>query len=339
MSVNKPIDLMPLIQEAWEFIRRMESMGYVIRTPLYRSERLSSNGLNVYLKLENLQRSGSFKVRGVFFAVHKYMRDGYEHFLTVSTGNHAVALAYVASVLRVRATVVVPETTPRSKVEDMEKYGAEVIKYGKSYVEAEKKALEISSSDPKIKLIHTFNDYYIIAGHTTIGLEILEDLPSVDAILIPLGGGALPAGVSYLVRHVKPSIKVYGVQPENAPFYALSLKEGKPVVLSNIETIADGLASRPGEIPFEYIRRYLDGVLLVNEYDIERAIYVLLKYEHIIAEGAGAIAIGPIINGDLVKKLGQGDVYNVVAVITGSHIDVERLRKILENEKAYESRT
>ncbi|WP_243676080.1 threonine/serine dehydratase [Vulcanisaeta distributa] len=294
MSVAGFIDLMPLIQEAWDFIRRMESLGYVIRTPLYRSEFLSGNGLNVYLKLENLQRGGgSFKVRGgVFFAVHRYMREGYEHFLTVSTGNHAVALAYVANVLRVKATVVVPETTPKSKVEDMERHGAEVIKYGRSYVEAEKKALEIVSGNPRIKLVHTFNDHYIIAGHATIGLEILEDLPSVDAVLIPLGGGALPAGVSYLMRHVKPGVKVYGVQPESAPFYVLSLKEGRPVVLNDIRTIADGLASRPGEIPFEYIRRYLNDVFLVNEEDIMRAIYLLLKYEHVVAEGgAGAIAI------------------------------------------------
>ena len=337
MGTNYFIDLMPLIQEAWEFIKRMESLGYVIRTPLYKSEYLSGNGLNVYLKLENLQRSGSFKVRGVFFAVHKYMRDGYEHFLTVSTGNHAVALAYVASILRVRATVVVPETTPRSKVEDMERYGAEVIKYGKSYIEAEKKALEIVSGNPRIKLVHTFNDHYIIAGHATIGLEILEDLPNVDVILIPLGGGALPAGVSYLLRHIKPDTKVYGVQPENAPFYVLSLREGKPVVLNDIRTIADGLASRPGEIPFEYIRRYLNGVLLVSEGDIERSIYLLLKYEHVVAEGAGAIAIGPIINGDLIKRFGQSGVHNVVAVITGSHIDVDRLRSILENERIYET--
>ncbi|ADN51856.1 threonine ammonia-lyase [Vulcanisaeta distributa] len=325
------VDLMSLIWEAWEFIKRMELLGYVIRTPLYRSEYLSGNDLNVYLKLENLQRSGSFKVRGVIFAVHKYMREGYEHFLTVSTGNHAVALAYVANILRVKATVVVPETTPRSKVEDMERYGAEVIKYGRSYVEAEKRALEIVSSNPRIKLVHTFNDHYIIAGHATIGLEILEELPNVNAILIPLGGGALPAGVSYLMRHIKPDVRVYGVQPESAPFYVLSLKEGKPVVLSDIKTIADGLASRPGEIPFEYIRRYLDNVLLVSEGDIERAIYLLLKYEHVVAEGAGAIAIGPIINGDLIRRLNQRGAYNVVAIITGSHIDIDRLRKILEN--------
>ncbi len=330
MGDNVIIDLMPLIQEAWEFIRRMESLGHVIRTPLYRSEFLSGNGLNVYLKLENLQRGGSFKIRGVFFAVHRYMRDGYEHFLTVSTGNHAVALAYVANVLRVKATVVVPETTPRSKVEDMERYGAEVIKYGRSYVEAERGALEIVSSNPRIKLVHTFNDHYIIAGHATIGLEILEDLPSVNAILIPLGGGALPAGVSYLMRHVKPSVKVYGVQPESAPFYALSLKEGKPVVLNNIRTIADGLASRPGEIPFEYIRRYLSGVCLVSEDSIEKAIYLLLRHEHVVAEGAGAIAIGPIINGDLTKGFDQGNTGNVVAVITGSHIDMDRLRNLIE---------
>ncbi|BDR93441.1 threonine ammonia-lyase [Vulcanisaeta souniana] len=330
MSGNGIIDLMPLIQEAWDFTRRMESLGHVIRTPIYRSEFLSSNDLNVYLKLENLQRGGSFKIRGVFFAVHRYMRDGYEHFLTVSTGNHAVALAYVANVLKVRATVVVPETTPRAKVEDMERYGAEVIKYGRSYVEAERKALEIVSGNPRIKLVHTFNDYYIIAGHATIGLEILEDLPSVNAILIPLGGGALPAGVSYLMRHVKPDVKVYGVQPESAPFYVLSLKEGRPVVLSDIRTIADGLASRPGEIPFEYIRRYLGGIYLVGENNIEKAIYLLLKHEHVVAEGAGAIAIGPVINGNLAKDFGQGNTGNVVAVITGSHIDMERLRSIIE---------
>ncbi len=330
MGGNGIIDLMPLIQEAWDFIKRIEMLGYIIRTPLYKSEFLSDNGLNVYLKLENLQKGGSFKVRGVFFAVYKYMREGYEHFLTVSTGNHAVALAYVTNVLKVKATVVVPETTPRSKIDNMERYGAEVIKYGKSYVDAERKALEIVSSNPRIKLVHTFNDYYIVAGHATIGLEVLEDLPNVDIMLIPLGGGALPAGVSYLMRYVKPGTKVYGIQPESAPFYALSLREGKPVILSDIKTIADGLASRPGEIPFEYIRRYLDGVFLVNEEDIKRAIYLLLKYEHIVAEGAGAIAIGPIINGDLAKDFGQSNTGNVVAIITGSHIDMERLRNLIE---------
>ncbi|MGC8543377.1 MAG: threonine ammonia-lyase [Vulcanisaeta sp.] len=330
MGSNGIIDLMPLIQEAWDFIKRIEMLGYIIRTPLYKSEFLSDNGLNVYLKLENLQKGGSFKVRGVFFAVHRYMRDGYEHFLTVSTGNHAVALAYVANALKVRATVVVPETTPRTKVEDMERYGAEVTRYGRSYVDAERKALEIVSSNPRIKLVHTFNDYYIVAGHATIGLEVLEDLPSVNAILIPLGGGALPAGVSYLMRHVKPDVKVYGVQPESAPFYVLSLKEGKPIVLSDIRTIADGLASRPGEIPFEYIRRYLGGVYLVSEDNIEKAIYLLLRHEHIVAEGAGAIAIGPIINGDLAKDFGQSNTGNVVAIITGSHIDMERLRNLIE---------
>lgn len=313
-----------------DFIKRQQALGHVLRTPLYRADWLSRDGIDIFLKLENLQRSGSFKVRGVFFAVYKYLEDGYEHFLTVSTGNHAVALAYVANVLKVKGTVVVPKTTPRSKVEDMERYGAEVIMYGNSYLEAEKKAMEIIADNPKIKLIHTFNDYYIIAGHATLGLEILEDLPTVEAILIPLGGGALPAGVSYLMRRLKPSVKVYGVQPETAPFYLLSLKEGRPVVLENIRTIADGLASRPGEIPFEYIRRYLADVLLVDEEVIERAIYLLLKNEHIIAEGAGAIAIGPILNG-IVDRLG---VRRIVAIITGSHIDTERIGNIISKYSA-----
>lgn len=312
-----------------------ERIGNLVkRTPLVHSEFLSDFcGGEVYLKLENLQITNSFKIRG---ALNKMLHLSTEEMkrgvITASSGNHALAVAVSADKLDLSAKIVVPRNTPKLKIERIKKYDVELILHGDVYDEAEQKAIELAKEEG-LTFISSYNDKMVIAGQGTIGLEILEDLPGVDTVIVPVGGGGLISGISIAIKSIKPSVQIIGVQSEASPVMYESLKAGKIVDVEIRESIAEGLSGgiERGSITFEIVQKYVDDLVLVKEETIRKAIYLLWKEEKLVAEGAGAAAIAPIIeNKDLFRKK------TVVSVISGGNIDDELFRNILDSETKLE---
>lgn len=323
----------PPLEEAVDIIKEQQRRGLIHRTPLLRSESLSrSLSGDVYLKLEALQKTGSFKIRGAYYAMYKYIAEGYKRFITASAGNHAQGVAYAAQLHGVEATVVMPSGTPWLKVKKTMDYGAKVILWGESYYEAEKKAMELLS--PEVKFLHAYNDPYVIAGQGTIGVEILEDLPDVDYVVVPIGGGGLISGIAYAIKRARPRARIYGVQAKGAPSVYLSLKEGRIITLESVDTIADGIAvKRPGEITMEFIQKYVDDVVLVDDNEIADAIYFLAERSRVLAEGAGAAAVAALLAGRIKERGGRG-----VAVVSGGNIDATVLVRVLNKVMARQGR-
>ncbi|MGC9131651.1 MAG: threonine ammonia-lyase [Pyrobaculum sp.] len=324
---------MILLEEATTVIREKQREGRIHRTPTLRSESLSRvTGGEVFLKLEALQKTGSFKIRGAYFAMHKYIQEGYREFITASSGNHAQGVAYAAQLHGVKATVVMPETTPWLKVKKTQDYGATVILHGESYYEAEMKAMELVGGGAKF--LHAYNDWYVISGQSTLGVEILEDLESVDVVVVPVGGGGLISGVAYAVKKRRPGVKVVGVQASGAPAVYLSLKEGRLVTIDRVDTIADGIAvKRPGDITLKLIQEYVDDIVLVDDNEIVDAIYLLLERTRVVAEGAGAAAVAALMSGK-VDVRGK----RAVAVVSGGNIDAPILMRVLMKALARQRR-
>jgi len=318
---------------ALEYIKHAQSRGLIHRTPMYRSDTLSEiAGANVWLKLESLQKTGSFKVRGAYFKVNEVVKEGVRHVVTASAGNHAQGVAYAAKLLGIRATVVMPKFTPWIKVARTRRYGAETILWGESYTESEDYATKLSK-DLGAHFIHAYDDIDVMAGQGTIGFEIIEDLGSVDYIIVPVGGGGLVSGVASVIKSLRPGVKVIGVQSEGAPSAYRSLKEGRLVTLDNVDTIADGIsAKRIGELTFEAMREVVDDVVLVSDLDIARAILLIAESAKVLAEGAGAVAVAALISGK-VKVRG-----NVVALVSGGNIDMTMLFRVIMKALALEGR-
>ena len=306
-------------REALEVVR-----GYTHVTPLSYSVSLSRiSGCRVYLKYENLQKTGSFKVRGALYKVYT-LRNKVNGVVAASAGNHAQGVAYAASAFGMRSVIVMPETASISKIEATQGYGAEVILYGRVYDEAYTKALEVAR-DRGYEFVHAFDDPHVIAGQATIAWELLEQLGEFDVILVPVGGGGLIAGVASVLRRVRPSVKIVGVEPEAAPKMKESLKAGKPVVVEPRPTVADGLVTRrPGDITFQLTSNLVDDVVTVGEEEISRAIYMLLERKKTLVEGAGAVGVATLLSGKL--KL-EGS--KVVALLSGGNIDLTVLNKII----------
>jgi threonine dehydratase len=281
------------------------------------------------LKLENLQITNSFKPRGAFNKLlHLSVEERDKGIITASAGNHGQAVAFAAQKLGYAARIVVPETTPRIKIDGIRKYGADLVLFGESYDEAEKKAKELARKDG-CAYISPYDDELIIAGHGTIGLEIAEALPNVDTVVVPVGGGGLISGICVAVKSLKPNVQVFGVQSEASPVMYESLKAGKIVHAQKAETIAEGLSGgiEKGSITFKIAQERVDEMLLVREETIRRAVYVLWSTENQIAEGSGAAAIAPILEN---KSLFAGK--TVVAVVTGGNIDDKLFQSILASE-------
>jgi threonine dehydratase len=314
------------IQDARRLIRKE-----VNKTPLVRSQYLSDLcGGEVYLKLENQQVTNSFKIRG---ALNRMMNLTPEEkargVIAASSGNHAQAVAIGAEKLNLTATVVVPETTPRIKVEKIRKHKVELILHGEMYDYAEQYAHKLAK-ERGATFVSSYNDPLVVAGQGTVGLEILEELPTVDSIIVPVSGGSVLSGVAVAAKSIKPDIEVLGVQPETVAAMYYCLKAGKIINMEMKHTIADGLDGNieQGCITFELIQRYVNELLLFNEDTIRKMIRLLWEKERQVVEASGAIAIAPIVE---TPKRFTGR--QTVAVITGGNIDDALFRAILASEK------
>ncbi|HUH12447.1 MAG TPA: threonine/serine dehydratase [Longimicrobiales bacterium] len=298
----------------------------VLRTPLLSSTTLGERtGTEAWLKAENLQKTGSFKTRGTLNKIeHLDPSERERGLVAVSAGNHAQALAYAATRAGVRSTVVMPESAPKSKVEASRGYGAEVVLHG-SVFDAFDRAEELRR-ERDLVFVHPFEDPHIIAGQGTVGLEILEDLPEVDAVVVPAGGGGLVAGVATAIKAVRPGARVLAVEPEGAACVTAGLKAGQPVRLERVHTIADGLGSPvTGALVLEHVRARVDEVLLVSDEEIVTAMRFLLERCKLLVEPAGAAAVAAMLAGKV--DVPRGAV--TVAVLSGGNTDLTQLRQFL----------
>lgn len=296
--------------------------GPLSRTPLLRSTTLGERtGTRAFLKAECLQRTGSFKTRGATVRVAHLTTEARERGLVaVSAGNHAQAIAFAATAAGVRSTVVMPETAPRAKVEASRRYGAEVILHGTVY-DAFDKAEELRR-ERGLVYVHPFDDPHIIAGQGTVGLEIVEDLPDLDAVVVCVGGGGLIAGIATAVKALRPGVRVVGVEPTGAACVTEGLARGEAVFLDRVDTIADGLATpTTGDLVLEHVRAYVDDIVLVDDAEIVAGIGFLLERAKLLAEPAGAAATAALLAGKV--DLPEGS--RVAVTVSGGNIDITRL--------------
>lgn len=283
-------------------------------------------GNSIYLKLDNLQRTGAFKERG---ALNKLLcmteTDRQRGVIAASAGNHAQGVSYHAGRHGVRAVICMPLTTPLIKVSATRGYGADVILHGANYDEAFDEALRRSQQD-QLTLVHAFDDDVVIAGQGTLGLEILEQVSDVEALIVPIGGGGLIGGIACAVRESRPKVKIFGVQPARLPSMKVAVAEGKPVTIGPAATIADGIAvRRAGDRTLPLVQKYVDEIVTVDEEEIANAILLLLEREKTLAEGAGAAAIAALLNHKLPLS-GK----KVAVLVCGGNIDVTLLSRIIE---------
>ena len=314
------------IQDARRLIR-----NEVNKTPLVHSQYLSDLcGSDAYLKLENLQVTNAFKIRG---ALNRMLNltpgEKARGVVAASSGNHAQAVAVAAEKLNLTATVVVPETTPKIKIEKIRQHRVELILYGEKYDYAEQYAHKLAK-EKGATFISSYNDPFIVAGQGTVGLEILEELPTADSIIVPVSGGSVLSGVAVAAKSIKPNIEILGVQPENVAAMYYCLKAGRIINMEMKHTIAEGLDGNieQGCITFELVQKYVDEILLFNEDTIRKMIRLLWEKERQVVEASGAIAIAPIVE---TPKRFAGK--QTVAVITGGNIDDAVFQGILTSQK------
>ena len=297
------------------------------QTPLERSETFSKMaGCEVYLKYENLQKTGSFKIRGAYNKMSELLEQGKtDEVVVASAGNHAQGVAFAASKLGMKSIIVMPKTTPIAKVKATEDYGATVYLHGADYDEAYNKAMEIQK-ETEAEFIHPFNDLSVIAGQGTIGHDILKALPDVDIVFVPAGGGGLLAGVAFYLKTINPRINVIGVQAEGSSAIKQSFGKEKPVSLPVINTIADGIAVKtPGDITQKIINEYVDDIVVVSDSEISSAILNLLERCKQVVEPAGAASVSAVLGGKVDVK-GK----RCVCILSGGNIDVSFIHRIIE---------
>lgn len=284
-------------------------------------------GCNVYLKTENLQVTGSFKIRGSYFKISQLTEEEKQKgVIACSAGNHAQGVALAATKNGIKSIICLPDGAPISKVEATKRYGAEVCLVKGVYDDAYNKALELKD-EKGLTFIHPFNDPDVIAGQGTIGLEILNQLPNADVVVVPIGGGGLISGIAYTIKQLKPNCKVYGVQAAGAPSMEHSIADGEIETLDTVNTIADGIAVKtPGSLTYDLCNEYVDGIVTVSDDEIALAILTLLEQQKLIAEGAGAVPVAAVMNG----KIPDIDGKNVVCVVSGGNIDVTILSRVIE---------
>jgi threonine dehydratase len=303
--------------------------GYAYRTPTYKSYSEES----AWLKLECFQPTRSFKIRGASNKILSLPEDRLGNgVITASSGNHGLAVAYVANKLGIEATIVLPENVVPEKLAWIKALGAKVVLFGKQQDERQRKANEIQKSEG-YEFIQPFNDLEIITGQGTCGLEIIEDVPDVENIFVPIGGGGLISGVSLAAKLQRPSgrVKVIGVQPEGSPSMFESFQKGEIETIKESKTIADGLSvRRPGDITFEFVKRYVDRIILVTDDEILDTTKRLIRQEHVLAEPSGAAAFAGLMKSkkENVRERSQKS----VAIVSGGNISADVLRKITSPE-------
>ena len=297
--------------------------GIATQTPLVESPALSKLfGRRIYLKLECFQPIRVFKIRGAY---NKISQLSAKNIVAVSSGNHGMAVAYCSRLLGKKCTVILPETAVKEKVDTIVEYGAEVIKYGRYTTDRDAKAREIVA-ETGATLVHPFNDPDIIAGQGTCGLEIVDQLPDFDSVIVPVGGGGLISGISTAVKSSKPNAKIYGVEPNGAPKLKAALKAGKIVKFDSPISIADGLIpAAVGELTLEACRKYVDGVYSVSDDEILAAMGLLIRETHIFPEPSGAAPAAVLLANRDLEMLGE----KIVLVVSGGNISLDLLARTL----------
>ena len=303
--------------------------GALARTPCPRSDQFHdlTDVAELYCKLENLQRTGAFKERG---ALNKLLtltpEERARGVIAASAGNHAQGVAYHAGRLGISATIVMPERTPLIKVTRTREYGARVVLHGANFDEAYAEALRVQQAESRV-FVHPFDDELVIAGQGSIGLELLEQVPGLEVVVVPIGGGGLISGIACALKETHPGIQVIGVQTAALPSMKQSYDARSLVTVPAGTTIADGIAvKRPGERTFELVRRYVDAVVTVDEEEIANAILLLLEREKSVVEGAGAVGLAALLNGKVPEARGK----KTALVLSGGNIDVNLISRIIE---------
>ncbi len=284
-----------------------------------------SDKCKIYLKTENLQVTGSFKLRGAYYKISRLNEEQKKAgIIACSAGNHAQGVALAASKMGIKSVVCMPDGAPISKVEATKSLGAEVKLVPGTYDDAYNAALQLQK-ETGATFIHPFDDDEVIAGQGTIGLEILEQINDLDAVVVPIGGGGLIAGVAYVIKHLRPEVKVYGVQAERAPGMYESHKKGEVITLDSVSTFADGIAVKhPGSTTFELIEKYVDDIVTVSEDEIAAAILTLIEKQKLIAEGAGAVSVAAAMFNKLPLENKKA-----VCLVSGGNIDVNILSRVI----------
>jgi len=311
------------IQEAQERIS-----GVVAKTPLAYAPYLSEmTGSNIYLKKENLQITGAFKIRGAYNKIASLSQEERDHgVIAASAGNHAQGVALSASLFQTKAVIVMPESTPLTKINGVKHYGAEVILAGSNYDEAYAYAVTYGEKN-NLTFVHPFEDDAVIAGQGTVGLEILDACKELDAVIVPIGGGGLIAGVATAIKETNPNIKVIGVSASGAPAFKESYLLKKPIDSTNVRTIADGIAVRDtSPVTLSYALENVDEVLSVDDEEIASAILYLLEKQKLVVEGAGAVGVAALLHHKLDELKGK----NIAVVLSGGNMDVTLLSVIIE---------
>ncbi len=313
--------------------------GYVLKSVVRQTDVLPAPKLNpeaeLYLKTENLQITGSFKVRGSYYKMSRLTpEERARGVIACSAGNHAQGVALAAQKNGIKAVICLPDGAPISKVEATKSYGAEVCLVEGVYDDAYRRALELRD-EKGYSFIHPFNDEDVIAGQGTIALELAEQLPDMDAVIVPVGGGGLISGIAFTLKSLNPNVKVYGVQAAGAPSMRNSLRDGKIETLSGVSTIADGIAvKQPGDLTYEICQKYVDEIVTVTDDEIAAAILALMEQHKLVTEGAGAVSVAAAMF-NKVDVRGK----KVVCLLSGGNIDVTILSRVISRGLLMSGRT
>lgn len=303
--------------------------SFALKTVIRRTDLISAPNINpdshIYLKPENLQITGSFKVRGACFKISQLTEEEKaKGVVACSAGNHAQGVALAATTHGIKSLICLPDNAPISKIEATKWYGADVCLVEGVYDDAYQKALKLRD-EKGYTFVHPFDDEDVIAGQGTIGLELLEQLPDLDAVIVPIGGGGLISGVAFAIKHLNPNVKIYGVQASGAPSMLNSIEHNKIERMGFVRTIADGIAVKePGEHTFEYCKKYVDEIVTVNDDEISTAILALIEQHKLIAEGAGAVAVAAAMFNKVPIK-GK----KAICLVSGGNIDVTILSRVI----------
>jgi len=304
--------------------------SYVLKEVVRPTDMIKAKDLcpdyNVYLKTENLQVTGSFKVRGAYYKISQLSpEEKAKGVIACSAGNHAQGVALAAAKNGIRSCICIPDSAPISKVEATKSYGADVCLVEGTYDDAHDKAVELQK-ETGATFIHPFDDELVIAGQGTIGLEILEQLPDVEAVIVPIGGGGLISGVAFTIKSLHPDVKVYGVQSAGAPSMVNAVRDHKIETLPKVKTIADGIAVKtPGDNTFEIVSKYVDGLVTVTDDEVAAAILTLMEKQKLVSEGAGAVPVAALMFNKIPELKGK----KVCCLVSGGNIDITSLSRVI----------